>query len=122
MIEANLRALVNYKQDNWAGLLLLAEFAYNNAKYTSTEHTSFKLNCRYHQLVSYKKDVNPRSNSKAANELTKKLRNLITACRENLQHAQELQKQAHSKETKPNSYTPSKKIWLNGKYIKTKRN
>ena len=60
--------------------------------------------------------------SKVANELTKELRNLMVTYRENLQHTQKLQKRAHNKETKPRSYTPSEKIWLNSKYIKTKCN
>ncbi len=46
----------------------------------------------------------------------------MTVCRENLQHAQELQKQYHNKHTKPRSYAPGEKVWLNSKYIKTKRN
>ena len=43
-------------------------------------------------------------------------------CRENLHHAQKLQKQAHDKRVKPQSYSSSEKVWLNSKYIKTKRN
>ena len=43
-------------------------------------------------------------------------------CRENLHHAQELQKRAHDKGVKPRSYLPGDKVWLNSKYIKTKRN
>ena len=46
----------------------------------------------------------------------------MAACKENLQHTQELQKQAHNKGIKPKSYVPNEKIWLNSKYIKTKRN
>ena len=42
--------------------------------------------------------------------------------RKNLQHAQELQKRAHDKGTKPRSYAPDEKVWLNSKYIKTKCN
>ena len=57
----------------------MAEFAYNNAKHASTGHTSFELKCEYHPYVSYKEDVDPRSRSKAANELTKELRNLMAA-------------------------------------------
>ena len=100
----------------------MAEFAYNNAKHASTGYTPFELNCRYHPRVSYKEDVDPRSRSKAADELTEELRTLMAACRENLQHAQELQKRAHDKGTKPRSYAPGEKVWLNSKYIKTKRN
>ena len=100
----------------------MAEFAYNNAKHASTGYTPFELNCGYHPRVSYEEDVDPRSRSKAADELTEELRTLMAACRENLQHAQELQKRAHNKGTKPRSYAPGEKVWLNSKYIKTKCN
>ena len=43
-------------------------------------------------------------------------------CQQNLLHAQELQKRAHDKGVKPQSYAPGEKVWLNSKYIKTKRN
>ena len=72
--------------------------------------------------MSYEEDVNSRSQFKSADELSAELRELIIVCRENLYHAQKLQKQAHNKRVKPRSYALSKKIWLNSKYIKTKRN
>ncbi len=46
----------------------------------------------------------------------------MIVCRKNLQHAQELQKRYHDKHAKPRSYAPGEKVWLNSKYIKTKRN
>ena len=92
-------------------LLPIAEFAYNNTKYTNTDYMPFKLNCTYYSYVSCKKNINPHSRSKVADELTKKLRNLIAACRENLQYAQELQKRAYNKGTKPRSYAFSEKVW-----------
>ena len=46
----------------------------------------------------------------------------MIVCKENLHHAQELQKQANDKSVKPRSYAPSDKVWLNNKYIKTKQN
>ena len=45
---------------------------------------SFELNYGYYLRVSYKEDVNLYFRSKAANELTKKLRNLITLYKKNL--------------------------------------
>ena len=99
----------------------MAEFAYNNAKNTSTGHTVFELNCGYHPRVSYEEDVDPRSQSKSANKLSAKLRELMIVCRENLYHTQELQKRAHDKGVKPQSYSPGEKVWLNSKYIKLKR-
>ena len=110
------------EQNDWARLLPMAEFAYNNAKNASSGHTPFELNCGYHPRMSYEEDVNPRSKSKSADDLLAELRKLMIVCRENLHHAQELQKQAHDKGVKPRSYAPGDKVWLNSKYIKTKRN
>ena len=60
IIEAYLRIFVNFKQNDWAKLLLIAEFAYNNTKNASISPTPFELNCGYHPWMSYKEDVNPR--------------------------------------------------------------
>ncbi len=100
----------------------MAEFAYNNAKNASTGHTLFELNCGYHLRVLFEEDVDPRSKSKSVNELSAELRELMTVCRDNLLHAQELQKRAQDKGIKPRSSAPGDKVWLNSKYIKTKRN
>ena len=100
----------------------MAEFAYNNAKNASTGHMPFELNCGYHPRMSYEEEVDPRSKSKSADKLSAELRELMIVCRENLHHAQELQKRAHDKGVKPRSYAPGDKVWLNSKYIKTKRN
>ncbi len=89
-MEAYLRAFVNWEQDDWARLLPMAEFAYNNAKNTSTGHTPFELNCGYHPKVSFEEDVDPRSRSRSANKLAEKLRELMKVCCQNLHHAQEL--------------------------------
>ena len=121
-MEAYLRAFVNFEQNDWARLLPMAEFAYNNAKNASTGHTLFELNCKYHPRVSYKEDLDPRSKSKTAEELSSKLRNLIAICQQNLHHAQKLQKRAHNKGVKPRSYFPGNKVWLSSKHLRTKWN
>ncbi len=41
---------------------------------------------------------------------------------QNLLHAQELQKRAYDKRVKSRSYVSNEKVWLNSKYIKTKKN
>ena len=46
----------------------------------------------------------------------------MIVCQENLQDAQELQKQAHDKGVKPRSNAFGEKVLLNSKYIKIKRN
>ncbi len=100
----------------------MVEFAYNNTKNASTGHNPFELNCGYHPRVSFKEDIDSRLRSRSANELPEELRELMEVCCQNLLHAQELPKKAHDKRVKSRSYAMGKKVWLNSKYIKTKRN
>ncbi len=65
----------------------MAKFVYNNAKNASTGHMPFELNCRYHLRAFYKKNVDPCSQSKSADELATNQRKLMIVCKENLQHA-----------------------------------
>ena len=121
-MEAYFRAFVHFEQNDRARLLLMTEFAYNNAKNANTSHIFFELNYAYHPQMSYKEEINSRSKSKSADKLSAELREPMIVCWENLHHAQELQKQAHDEGVKPRNYTLSVKIWLNSKYIKTKHN
>ena len=100
----------------------MAKFAYNNAKNANTMHTSFELNSGYHSRMLYEDNIDPRSKSKSADKLQAELRELMIVCCKNLHYAQELHKQAHDKGVKPWSYAPNDKVWLNAKYIKSKRN
>ena len=87
-MEAYLQVFVNFEQNDWAQLLPMAEFAYNNAKNATTGFTSFELNCGYHPWVSYKEDLDPCSKSRTEEELFFKLRELMTICQQNLHHTQ----------------------------------
>ncbi len=86
-MEVYLQVFVYFEQDDCARLLPMVEFAYNNAKNTSTGHTPFELNCGYHPRASYKKDVDPRSQLKSADKLATELKELMIVCKKNLQHA-----------------------------------
>ena len=83
-IEAYLQAFVNFEQNDWARLLPMAKFAYNNAKNASTGDKPFELNCGYHSHVSYEEDVDLYSKSNLVNDLANNLRELMAMCRENL--------------------------------------
>ena len=109
-MEAYLRAFVKFEQNDWARLLTMVEFAYNNAKNASTGYTPFELNCGYHPRMSYKEDVDSRFQSKSADKLSAELRELMIVCQENLHNVQELQKRAHDKGVKPRSYAPGDKV------------
>ena len=100
----------------------IAEFANNNINNANTGHTPFKLNCGYHPRVFLEEDIDSCSRSFSVNELAKKLKKLIEVCYQNFCYAQEQQKKAYNKGIKSCSYAPGEKIWLNSKYIKTKKN
>ena len=121
-MEAYLWAFINFEQNDWTRLLPMAEFAYNNAKNARTGCTLFELNCGYHPRMSYKEEVDSFSKWKSPDERPVELRKLMIICRDNLHHAQKLQKRAHDKCVKPRNYAPDDKVWLNSKYIKTKQN
>ena len=109
-IKAYFRDFVNFKQNDWARLLPIAEFAYNNAKNANTGRTLFELNCGYHPCVSYKEDLDPYSKSKIMEELSSELQNLMAVYQQNFYHAQKLQKQAHNKRVKLQSYASGDKV------------
>jgi hypothetical protein len=48
VLEQYLRIYIDYLQDNWAPLLPLAEFAYNNAEHSATTLTLFFVNKGFH--------------------------------------------------------------------------
>ena len=121
-IKAYLRVLVHWKQNHWVRLLVMAEFAYNNTKNTSTSLTLFELNCGYHPKFFFEGDVDPCWKSCSANKLAEQLKKIIEVCCQNLLYAEELQKRAYDKGVINHSYAPSEKTWLNSKFIKTKRN
>ena len=81
---------VSFEQNDWARLLPIAEFNYNNAKNTSTGHTLFKLNCEYYLWEFYEEDIDSRSKSKSADELLAELQKLMIVCHKNYYHAQGL--------------------------------
>ena len=109
-METYLRAFVKYKKNDWAKLLPIAEFAYNNAKNASIGYTLFELNCDFHPRSSYEEDIDPCSKSKTADQLVIELHTLISMCKKNLRYAQELQKRYHNNHPKLWSYAPGDKV------------
>lgn len=55
----------------------MTKFVYKFTKNTSTKHTSFQQNCRYHFYILFKKDISLYFRFKSVNKLIKKPKNLI---------------------------------------------
>lgn len=110
------------EQDDEARLISIAEFAYNNGNNASINCMPFELNCSYHSWVSYKNDNDSYSRSKTGEKLLSELYKLITVDRKNVHHAQAFQKKSFDKYVKLKRYASGDIVWLNSKYIKTRRN
>ena len=78
-MEAYLQAFVNFKQNDWAKLLPMVAFTYNNARNANTSYTPFELKCGYHLHVSFEKNINLRSWLKTADKLLVELQEIMTA-------------------------------------------
>ena len=68
-MEKYFQVFVNFEQNNYARLLSMVEFAYNNAKNAKIGHTFFELNCKYHPCVSHKENLDHYSKLKSAEKL-----------------------------------------------------
>ena len=81
---------VNWEQNDWVYLLLMAKFAYNNAKNASTGYTLFELNYSFYPQVFFKDNIDYYSKTRSVDKLVNELRELIDICQQNLLYAQEL--------------------------------
>jgi hypothetical protein len=65
-VEAYLRAFVNQEQDDWVGLLPMAEFAYNNSATTATGISPFYANYGMHPPATNPPEDEPRNPASTA--------------------------------------------------------
>ena len=54
ILKQYLRCYCNYKQNNWIALFCLTQFVYNNAKYTFTKLSLFKIVLNYKSKFNWK--------------------------------------------------------------------
>lgn len=85
---------MNFEQNNSARLLLIAKFAYNNAKNVSIGCIPFEQNCNNNFLVSYEKNINLRFRLREAKERLSKLDKPMTICQENFIYTQDFPKRS----------------------------
>ena len=114
ILEQYLQAYVNYQQDNWTELLLLAEFAYSNSRQETIKHTPFFANYGYHPTYESIGHLTPQKNTNLS-QLHDRLREEITL-------AQLRQKENYDRHRKPDPNLKSEdKVWLNERNIRTTR-
>src|SRR5258708_14348720 len=87
VLEQYLRAYTNYQQDNWSSLLLLVEFAYNNAMNEMTRVSPFFTNKGYHPSLMV--ELNVQVSSIGAQHFISDLDDLHTELKQSIAKAQE---------------------------------
>ena len=119
-VEAYLRMYANYQQDNWADLLSIAEFAYNNAPHSATQVSPFFANYGYNPRATLALDV--AAGDPTAHDFSQSLSELHKYCREQVAVAQsQYQIPADRRRHVAPEFKEGDLVWLNAKNITTKR-
>jgi len=119
-IEAYLRAFVGHEQDNWVGLLPMAEFAYNNSITMGNGMSPFYANYGFHPVSSDPAASGP------LNPVSKLyahwMQGVHKASAEQLEAAHErMRRYTDPQHTKPPEYQIGDLVMLNGRNFKTCR-
>lgn len=119
-LEQYLRAFVSYQQDNWASLLPMAEFAYNNSVNSSTGYTPFFANNARHPRFLPKAVTNVQV--PAAEERASALAQIQEELKSNMAIAAERVKYFYDKHVAEQpSFEEGSKVWLRSDNVKTTR-
>src|SRR5258706_1432259 len=87
VLEQYLQGYTNYQQDDWVTLLLMAEFAYNNATNATTGVSPFFTNKGYHPEIT--SDPQAETSSAEAQTFMANLEHVQVELKENIAQAQE---------------------------------
>jgi hypothetical protein len=119
-IEAYLRSVVNHKQDDWAALLPMAEFAYNNSVTTATGLSLFYANYGFHPMATNPAAVHPLN--PASKGYAHWMHVVHEKTRESLEEAQERMRRYLDPKRKDNpAYQIGDLVMLNGRSIQIRR-
>ena len=119
-LEQYLQVYCNYQQDNWADLLPLAEFSYNNAPSATTGVSPFFANKGYHLnlTVHPKRDLS----SARAREYAVDLESLYEyLCTEMAAAQQHYQGPADAKRLAPPDFKVGDQVFIKAKYFRSTR-
>lgn len=122
VVEHYLRIHCNDRQDNWAGLLPAAEFAYNNSAHASHGESPFFTVYGYHPefnlLVADDSHEERVPDARERIETIQKLRKTLET---KLQQAADYQATYYNRNHKPLAFKSGDKVWLSMKNIPVKR-
>src|SRR5258708_7292906 len=120
VLEQYLWAYTNYQQDNWAPLLPLAEFAYNNAMSATTGISPFFANKGYHPRLST--NLLAPSSSSEAQRYMADLDQLHSQLKVSIAEAQERYQKAADRQWIPSpAFRIGDHVYVKAKFFRTTR-
>jgi len=126
-VERYLRFFCSYMQNDWAKLLLMVEFADNNALFSATFSTPFFLNKDFHSCMSFELDVieyessRERLQAAKAEDISEHMNKTLKFARESLAKTREQMMKQANKHRKEVDYKAGSKVFLNERNIVTAR-
>jgi hypothetical protein len=120
VLEAYLREYCNYEQNDWAELLPLAEYAYNNSFSSATGLSQFYANYGFHPRTNWPTNEQPRNPgsdlyAQWLQAVHDQAKDRLTATRERMAKYWDTTRWEGPK------FADGDYVMLNGRYIKTKR-
>ncbi len=120
VLEQYLRVYTNYQQDNWATLLPMAKFAYNNATNATTGVSPFFTNKGYH--LEFTVDPQVETSSAEAQAFVADLECVQAELKENIAQAQErYRKNADKHRTEAPKLKIGNQAYIKAKFFRTRR-
>ena len=121
VLEQYLRIYCDYQQTDWASLLPIAEFSYNNSKHSATTLSPFFANYGFHPRMSLL-PPSPDSATPAADSYVAQLREAQTTLQTELLKARKAMEVSANRKRRPApDFIPGQKVWLLRRHISTKR-
>ena len=115
-VEQFLHVFCNYQQDNWAHLLLFAEFAHNIRSHSAIRHSPFEI--WYSFQPEFLPPVTLTSQISTVKEQLKVLNQLCSDVSATLAVASEIMKQKEPS-APSQTFAPNQLVWLEGTNVKT---
>jgi len=120
-LEQYLRTFVGERQDDWHGLLPLAEFAYNNHVHSSTQQTPFLLDTGRHPRMGFEPHQPP-SRVEAVNEFTNRMKANLEEAKSALVKAKNDMARYYNRRRSPApTFAPGDMVYLDSADIQTTR-
>jgi hypothetical protein len=120
-LEQYLCLFVNQRQDDWADLLPLAEFQYNNHVHSATQHPPFLLQTGRLPRMGFEPNQRP-SNVESVNEFTEQMWNTLEEAKAALAKSKDdMSKYYNQRRTPAPEFHPGDKVYLDGTDITTAR-